>query len=130
MATKKKLSAVELKRYAQILEEERKRIKLELKKIIGAKQQVLAESTKGENAEEESIGDSASEASEVLKMNALEENLHNILNRIELALSKIKDKSYGICANCGVLIDKARLKVMPYAVLCIKCKAKQEKDLK
>ncbi|MBF0536924.1 MAG: TraR/DksA family transcriptional regulator [Nitrospirae bacterium] len=49
------------------------------------------------------------------------------LNKIDEALRKIKDGSYGVCEDCGVLISEARLKVMPYATMCVECKEKREK---
>ncbi|MCL6272188.1 TraR/DksA family transcriptional regulator [Sansalvadorimonas sp. 2012CJ34-2] len=43
------------------------------------------------------------------------------LRLIQKALEKIKEDEYGICAGCGNDIPKARLEVMPYAELCVKC---------
>src|SRR3989338_3849646 len=45
-----------------------------------------------------------------------------ILNRIDEALKKIDDGTYGICEDCGKPISLKRLKAVPYAKLCIKCK--------
>ena len=43
------------------------------------------------------------------------------------ALSRIKIGKYGICEDCGKMIDTDRLVVYPEATLCAKCKAKREK---
>jgi len=43
------------------------------------------------------------------------------------ALSRIKIGKYGICEDCGKMIDTDRLMVYPEAILCAKCKAKREK---
>lgn len=40
---------------------------------------------------------------------------------IKLALSRIEMGTYGICSACGSDIAKARLRVLPHAVKCIKC---------
>ena len=48
------------------------------------------------------------------------------LKKIEKALQKIADGSYGICEECGTCISYERLKLRPVAELCINCKLKQE----
>ncbi|MBF0316848.1 MAG: TraR/DksA family transcriptional regulator [Nitrospirae bacterium] len=49
------------------------------------------------------------------------------LNKIDEALRKIKNGSYGVCEDCGSFINEARLKVLPYATMCVECKEKREK---
>ena len=49
------------------------------------------------------------------------------IEEIEEALQRIKDGSYGICRECGKAIPKKRLKIMPFATLCIKCKEEDER---
>ena len=46
---------------------------------------------------------------------------------IDEALEKIRSKTYGKCENCGKKIERERLKIMPYAKLCISCKEIEEK---
>ena len=43
------------------------------------------------------------------------------LNKINLALDRMKNDDYGFCVSCGAEIAGARLEAMPYADLCIKC---------
>jgi RNA polymerase-binding transcription factor DksA len=50
----------------------------------------------------------------------------NIIN-IRKALSRIKIGKYGICEECGELIDTERLIAFPEATLCKKDAAKREK---
>lgn len=52
------------------------------------------------------------------------EKLHNI----DEALLKIKEGEYGICEECEEDIPLGRLKVMPFARYCVKCKADIEKQ--
>lgn len=42
---------------------------------------------------------------------------------IDRALQKIEDGNYGICEQCGQAIPDARLQALPYAALCVTCKA-------
>lgn len=48
------------------------------------------------------------------------------LEKIELALRKLEEGSYGVCEDCGEEINEARLKALPFAVYCIECKEKRE----
>ncbi|MCM8812313.1 MAG: TraR/DksA family transcriptional regulator [Candidatus Omnitrophica bacterium] len=50
-----------------------------------------------------------------------------MLYRIDEAIRKIEESSYGDCESCGEKIAKDRLKAIPYATLCRDCKQKQEK---
>ena len=50
-----------------------------------------------------------------------------IIYHIDEALESIKEGSYGICKNCGGLIQKPRLQALPFAKNCIRCQALQER---
>jgi RNA polymerase-binding transcription factor DksA len=43
------------------------------------------------------------------------------LRRIDAALARIADGSYGICAKCGDAISEDRLNAVPTAALCRNC---------
>ena len=53
----------------------------------------------------------------------------HILQLIRDALDRIKDKSYGECANCGDELLAKRLEAVPWAPLCVKCQGLQERGL-
>lgn len=44
------------------------------------------------------------------------------IDHLEKALMRIENKTYGICRVTGKLIDKARLRAVPHATLCIEAK--------
>ncbi len=50
--------------------------------------------------------------------------------KIEQALERIENGTFGICDECGDDISEQRLKVRPVTTLCIKCKEEQEKKEK
>jgi DnaK suppressor protein len=50
------------------------------------------------------------------------------LNKIDEALRKIDDGTYGLCEDCGSEISKERLRVIPFAVLCVECKEQRERS--
>lgn len=115
MALKKK----ELEKFKALLEEERRKITRHLEDISDSSNEELDLST----------GDSVDIAS--LEIN--QANLQKIgkretylLKKIDLALKKIEDGTYGECESCGEQIASGRLMARPVAQLCIDCKTEQE----
>jgi RNA polymerase-binding transcription factor DksA len=49
------------------------------------------------------------------------------INNLENALTRIENKTYGICRVTGKLISKERLRAVPHATLSIDAKLKQSK---
>ncbi|MFC1850429.1 RNA polymerase-binding protein DksA [candidate division CSSED10-310 bacterium] len=49
-----------------------------------------------------------------------------LIKKIDKALSRIKEGSFGICDDCGEEIGFKRLEARPVTTLCIQCKTKQE----
>lgn len=49
-----------------------------------------------------------------------------LMNKIEEAIGRIDDGSYGICDGCGEDIAIKRLEARPVAKYCIDCKTRQE----
>jgi DnaK suppressor protein len=56
----------------------------------------------------------------------LGDNAEQVLSEIDAALSRIDDRTYGICFNCGNEIPRERLAANPWASLCIECKRRSE----
>jgi DnaK suppressor protein len=52
----------------------------------------------------------------------------NHLKKIDVALKKIEEGTYGECESCGEQIGVARLLARPVAQLCIDCKTAQENE--
>ena len=51
---------------------------------------------------------------------SIENNVRDLMGKIDRALARMDSGTYGICSRCGKPIEKARLKALPYADLCIK----------
>jgi RNA polymerase-binding protein DksA len=51
---------------------------------------------------------------------SIEQNVRDLIAKIERALKRIDNGTFGVCELCGKQIEKARLKALPYADLCIK----------
>ncbi|MDP2938219.1 MAG: TraR/DksA family transcriptional regulator [Candidatus Omnitrophota bacterium] len=57
----------------------------------------------------------------------LASNERQSLYELDDAIKKIEEGTFGICEECKSLITKTRLKVVPFARLCVKCQEKKEK---
>ena len=80
--------------------------------------------------EEEDLMDEIDQASSEMDQSMtyrLRDRERNLLRKIEKALAKIDDKTYGVCAECEEQISIKRLEARPVAELCITCKEEQEK---
>ncbi|MBX7101443.1 MAG: TraR/DksA C4-type zinc finger protein [Myxococcaceae bacterium] len=53
-----------------------------------------------------------------------------LLTKIEKALARIDDGTFGICERCEEPISTKRLEARPVTTLCIRCKEEQEKKEK
>ena len=51
---------------------------------------------------------------------SIEQNVRDLLQKIDRALKRIEAGTYGVCDRCGKPIEKARVKALPYVDLCIK----------
>ncbi|NVN99898.1 MAG: TraR/DksA C4-type zinc finger protein [Geobacteraceae bacterium] len=49
------------------------------------------------------------------------------IRNIDEALARLDEGEYGVCEDCEEEIPLGRLKAMPFARLCVKCKADLEK---
>ncbi len=110
---------------------------LDLKKKIGKeleeKERETLEKTLKEASGELSsysihLADLGSDASERDKEIDILETEERILDRIERALRKIEEGSYGICEDCGKEIPPERLEAIPYALKCRECQEREEKE--
>jgi DnaK suppressor protein len=61
------------------------------------------------------------------RASAIKEQLDRKIIQTRKALTRIKIGKYGICEDCGKMIDTDRLMIYPEATLCASCQAKREK---
>jgi len=85
----------------------------------------------GGNSATRPVGDRVDDAVNDLQIDssyAIAEQEVEELKLIDEALENIEDGTYGICEECGEPIGKPRLRALPYAVLCLKCKEAEEME--
>ncbi len=56
----------------------------------------------------------------------LASNDRELLQRVDSALKRIHEHTYGICLGCKKSIAQARLKAIPYTEYCMKCQEQIE----
>ena len=116
-----------LETYARLLLEERKRLRQELTEMEEHQVKTEEKPVADASGYEDDLVDVATETFEREKGLALESGVQGLLEMVEEALRKIREGTYGICEGCGQQIDANRLRAIPYARLCIRCKEREER---
>jgi len=111
----------ELEKFRKLLLQQKEQI---LQNIRETREQMANPQT------EEFIDESDVASTEVSQRVALRlrDREQKLLNKIEKALKKIEQGTYGTCEICGGRIGVKRLESRPVATLCIKCKEEQERE--
>ena len=115
-----KLTAKEIGDLKGRLEEEQ----LELRDQLTTIEEEAFAATQSELAGDVGLDDESADAGtatfEREKDLSIENNVRDLLAKIDRALKRIDDGSFGTCDRCGKPIEKARIKALPYVDLCIK----------
>ena len=120
-AASKALTKKELKKFQELLEEKRK-------VVLERARQMLSEGMvldANDLPDEMDLASSEYIQSFEFRLRGREKSL---LSKLDLALKKIDDGSFGICEICEEPIGKKRLEARPETSLCIKCKEDQERE--
>jgi len=76
------------------------------------------------------LGDQASAEIDRNFMLKLKGRERKLLAKIDEAIEKIDNGTYGICESCGDEINIKRLEARPVTTMCIECKTEQEEEEK
>jgi DnaK suppressor protein len=117
----KSLNKKELKRFQEMLEEKRK-------VVVERARQMLSEGMvldANDLPDEMDLASSEYIQSFEFRLRGREKSL---LSKLDLALKKIDDGTFGICEVCDEPIGKKRLEARPETSLCIKGKEDQERE--
>ena len=107
------------------------------KKLLVQREELLSEaentiSTKL-GAEKQSFPDPTDQAAAELDNNfllRLRGREQKLLKKIDEAIARIDEGTYGVCETCGGQISLKRLEARPVTTLCIECKTEQEENEK
>lgn len=114
-----KLKKKELERFKEILLERRESLVKQAADTYGRGLAVQAEELPDE------VDLAAAEADQSMDL-LLRDRERILLRKIEKALKKFDNNSFGICEECGEPISVQRLEARPVAELCIQCKEDME----
>lgn len=93
--------------------------KAEIKKYITGEKRQLVETVLDD-------GDlSVMDLSEDISLRQLSTHRETLL-KIDTALRKLQEGTYGVCEDCGDEIREERLKIMPFAIFCRDCQENRE----
>ena len=115
------MKKTELKRFKKILEEKREAL------IKTAQQTIAEDMTLDANdlPDEMDLASSEYIQSFTVRLRGREKSF---LDKIDRALKKIEDNTFGTCESCDEDISTKRLEARPETTLCIRCKEDQERQ--
>ena len=114
------MSRTELEKFKKVLEEQLH----ELQSDFGKKYQSMNSTALPD------INDQASAESERNFEIRIKDRERKLIGKVQEALKKVAEGTYGICESCGESIGSKRLMARPVTNLCINCKAEMEADEK
>ena len=120
-AATKPLNKKELKRFQELLEEKRRAVLERARKTLSEDMTLDADDL----PDEMDLASSEYLQSFEFRLRGREKSL---LTKLDLALKKIEDGTFGVCEVCEEPIGKKRLEARPETGLCIRCKEDQERD--
>jgi DnaK suppressor protein len=119
MATAK-LTAKEVKDLRERLLEEHAHLEAQLASIVEDSFAATQSDMAGDVGLDDESADAGTATFEREKDLSIENNVRDLLRKIDGALKRIEARTYGLCERCGRPIEKVRIKALPYAELCIK----------
>lgn len=120
MAGKTTHSKKELDELRQRLVDERAELQDQLRTIEETSFAASQSDLSGEVSFDEENADAGTFTFERERDLSIENNIRDLLGKIDRALARMDGAAYGICSGCGKAIEKTRLKALPYVDLCIK----------
>jgi DnaK suppressor protein len=120
MAVKSAYTQKELEEFRGRLMREKEQLEAQLATIEEATFATSQSDLSGEVSFDDENADAGTFTFERERDLSIENNVRDLLQKIDRALARMDEGTYGICSRCGKPIEKARLKALPYADLCIK----------
>jgi DnaK suppressor protein len=105
-----------------MLEERRREVQDKLRSL---RETLPVEASVVRDAEEQSVDDFVTEVDMALMQMKSE-----TLSKIDQAIARLEDGTYGVCQECDGEISAARLKALPFAPLCRNCQEDAESTVR
>ena len=120
-SSSKSLTKKELKKFQELLEEKRKAVLERARQMLSVENMAL---DTNDLPDEMDLASSEYLQSFTFRLRGREKAF---LDKINKALAKIDDGTFGVCEECGEEISIKRLEARPETTLCIRCKEDQER---
>ena len=117
----KQLTKKELKKFQELLEEKRKAVLDRAREMLSVENMAL---DTNDLPDEMDLASSEYLQSFTFRLRGREKVF---LDKIQKALEKIDNGTFGTCDDCGEKISIKRLEARPETTLCIRCKEDQER---
>lgn len=117
-----KMPKKEMEKYRRLLNDKKAALSTDLAKTRNAEEETTDEAT-------QDIADKAVSSYTREFLYSLSDNDRNTLLRIDQALARIDEGTYGACLNCGQAMSEKRLMAVPWAPHCVDCQELAEKGL-
>lgn len=107
--------------------DERLRHLAQADKLQAEAQQLALDRDEGDTQFDEEGGEGDTISVERERDLMLSASAHQIVEDIDRALERIKNRTYGLCTPAGRRISVERLEALPFAETCVDCKARAER---
>jgi RNA polymerase-binding protein DksA len=115
-----KLSKIEMADLVSRLKVERDELQTQLTTLEEDTFAVTQSDMSGDVGLDDESADAGTATFEREKDLSIENNVRDLLQKIDRALKRVEEGTYGMCERCGKPIEKPRIKALPYVDLCIK----------
>jgi RNA polymerase-binding protein DksA len=121
------LSAKTLERLRRKLLEEKQRLLHQADELAAEAEQLAREREAGDTQFDEESGEGDTVNIERERDLLLSASARQVVEEIDEALVRIKKGNYGVCRYAGRKIPLERLEAIPWANVCVDCKARAER---
>jgi DnaK suppressor protein len=117
-----RMTKKEMEKFRRPLEEKKAMLSAEIAKTRSAEEETTEEAT-------QDIADKAVSSYTREFLYSLTDGERSTLLRIDDAIARIDDVTYGNCIHCGALLAEKRLNAVPWAPYCLDCQELDEKGM-
>ena len=117
-----RMTKKEMAKYRRLLEEKKSNLSAEIAKTRSAEEETTEEST-------QDIADKAVSSYTREFLYSLTDGERTTLLKIDEALARIEEGTYGFCLSCAQAMTEKRLNAVPWARYCLDCQELSEKGL-
>jgi RNA polymerase-binding transcription factor len=93
--------------------------------LLGIADDTVTQMSEGDGTFPDPLDRALSESNRTIELRKRDRE-RKLIQKIQKAIQKTEDGTYGICEICGDEITEVRLEVRPETTLCIGCKEEQE----